>query len=103
MLSTRLLLPLALALTMSPLSCAAAPLAKNPLPRDKWPVWPKRFNARLLQNRSGSLAEVEHYYDYTGGRSLLLIRSQLGTKGTLVDYEVSAPRSLCFPGPIAGI
>ena len=58
-----------------------------PLPRNKWPIWPSKFHARLVQNRSGALANVDHFYDFKGGASLLMIRSQLNTQGTLIDYE----------------
>jgi len=60
-------------------------VAAEPLPKDKWPLWPAKMHAELVQNRSGSLAIVDHYFDFKGGSSLLVIRSQLGS--TLMDYE----------------
>ena len=75
----RLMLPLTLLLLH------ARGVASQPLPKDKWPLWPTKVHAELVQNRSGSLALVDHYYDYKAGSSLLVIRSQLSS--TLLDYE----------------
>ena len=61
--------------------CAAA----QPPPT---PVWPKLLHATLVQNRSGSLALTELYYDWQGGRNLNVITSQAGGPGAvLFDNE----------------
>lgn len=49
------------------------------------PVWPETFHASALQNRSGSLALVDLYYEWGKGRNANLIHKQLGT--TLYDIE----------------
>lgn len=49
------------------------------------PVWPETFHAVAVQNRSGSLALVDLYYEWSKGRNANLIHSQLGT--TLYDIE----------------
>lgn len=49
------------------------------------PVWPETFHAVAVQNRSGSLALVDLYYEWQKGRNANLIHSQLGT--TLYDIE----------------
>lgn len=52
------------------------------------PVWPETFHAVAVQNRIGSLALVDLYYEWSKGRNANLIHSQLGT--TLYDIEYVA-------------
>jgi hypothetical protein len=59
----------------------ATALEKPPEP----PVWPETFHAVAVQNRNGSLALVDLYYEWKKGRNANLIHSQLGT--TLHDIE----------------
>ena len=49
------------------------------------PMWPETFHAVAVQNRTGSLALVDLYYEWNKGRNANLIHSQLGT--TLYDIE----------------
>ena len=49
------------------------------------PVWPETFHALAVQNRNGSLALVDLYYEWKKGRNANLIHRQLGT--TLYDIE----------------
>ena len=55
--------------------------AANPSP----PIWPETFHALAVQNRNGSLALVDLYYEWKKGRNANLIHRQLGT--TLYDIE----------------
>ena len=66
---------------------SAAIAATNVLPQSgiQAPEWPPKFHAVLVQNRSETLALVDHYYDFPAGASLLVIHSQLGD--VLYDYE----------------
>ena len=64
-------------------SCSIlADLAGHPLPEP----WPETFHAVTVQNRSGSLAIVDLYYEYAKGRNANLIYSQL-SGSTLFDVE----------------
>ncbi|EIE21544.1 hypothetical protein COCSUDRAFT_17537 [Coccomyxa subellipsoidea C-169] len=58
------------------------------------PVWPETFHAVAVQNRSGSLALVDLYYEWQRGRNANLIHSQLGT--TLYDIEYTNHTSYYF-------
>ncbi|BDA44768.1 Uncharacterized protein At4g14100 [Coccomyxa sp. Obi] len=58
------------------------------------PVWPETFHAVAVQNRSGSLALVDLYYEWSKGRNANLIHSQLGT--TLHDIEYTNHTSFYF-------
>ncbi|GAX74827.1 hypothetical protein CEUSTIGMA_g2273.t1, partial [Chlamydomonas eustigma] len=58
--------------------------------------WPKQFHATLFQNRSNSLAIVDLFYDWTGGRNLNIIGSQLGAKGTIFDIEFNNHSSFYY-------
>ncbi|CAN0301236.1 unnamed protein product, partial [Discosporangium mesarthrocarpum] len=52
------------------------------------PVWPEKFHALLIQNRTGNLAVVDLWYDFPGGRNLNIIQSQGGEEdGPLWDNE----------------
>lgn len=62
------------------LACIASSTAK-PSP----PIWPETFHALAVQNRNGSLALVDLYYEWKKGRNANLIHRQLGT--TLYDIE----------------
>ena len=57
-----------------------ASLVADPLPQP----WPETFHAVTVQNRSGSLALVDLYYEYPL-RNANLIHQQLGS--TLFDIE----------------
>lgn len=63
----------------------SADIKLPPLENPSFPLWPSLFHATLLQNRTGSLALTELYYDFTGGRNLNIIQNQLGE--TLYDNE----------------
>ena len=60
---------------------AAASERASPSP----PVWPETFHALAVQDRNGSLALVDLYYEWGKGRNANLIHRQLGT--TLYDIE----------------
>ena len=49
------------------------------------PMWPETFHALAVQDRNGSLALVDLYYEWSKGRNANLIHKQLGT--TLFDIE----------------
>lgn len=49
-----------------------APLQAKPSP----PVWPEQLHAILIQDRNGSLADVDLWYDWPGGRNLNIIKSR---------------------------
>ncbi|KAK9840243.1 hypothetical protein WJX74_006077 [Apatococcus lobatus] len=49
------------------------------------PIWPEQFHSVMLQNRSGSLALVDLWYDWPAQRNLNLIQNQQA--GTLWDIE----------------
>ena len=42
------------------------------------PVWPETFHALAVQDRNGSLALVDLYYEWGKGRNANLIHKQLG-------------------------
>lgn len=63
------------------LSCANASPDAEPRP----PVWPETFHALAVQNRNGSLALVDLYYEWGRGRNANLIHKQMAT--TLYDIE----------------
>lgn len=71
------------ALIWSLYTAQAAVLAPEAPPEP--PIWPETFHAVAVQNRSGSLALVDLYYEWGKGRNANLIHSQLGT--TLYDIE----------------
>ncbi len=60
---------------------SSASLGSKPRP----PVWPETFHALAVQDRNGSLALVDLYYEWSKGRNANLIHKQLGT--TLFDIE----------------
>lgn len=60
---------------------AAASEGASPSP----PVWPETFHALAIQDRNGSLALVDLYYEWGKGRNANVIHRQLGT--TLYDIE----------------
>ena len=62
-------------------ACISAGTAAHPDP----PIWPETFHALAVQNRNGSLALVDLYYEWKKGRNANLIHRQLGT--TLYDIE----------------
>ena len=67
-------------LLLLPMYISASTVAK-PSP----PIWPETFHALAVQNRNGSLALVDLYYEWKKGRNANLIHKQLGT--TLYDIE----------------
>eukprot|EP01061_Rhynchopus_euleeides_P011146 TRINITY_DN20700_c0_g1_i1.p1 TRINITY_DN20700_c0_g1~~TRINITY_DN20700_c0_g1_i1.p1 ORF type:complete len:202 (+),score=39.96 TRINITY_DN20700_c0_g1_i1:51-608(+) len=60
------------------------------------PVWPEQFHATLLQNRGGSLAKVELYYDWVNQRNYNLISPQLNATGDLWDLEYGNGTTLYY-------
>ena len=62
-------------------TCISATTVGKPSPR----IWPETFHALAVQNRNGSLALVDLYYEWKKGRNANLIHKQLGT--TLYDIE----------------
>lgn len=58
------------------------------------PIWPEQFHAEIVQRLSGKLALVDLWYDWTNGRNLNLIQSQLGS--TLWDIEWNNGTSFYF-------
>ena len=68
-------------LTLSLSACICVVAAAEPSP----PIWPETFHALAVQNRNGSLALVDLYYEWKKGRNANLIHKQLGT--TLYDIE----------------
>ena len=58
--------------------------AANPQP----PVWPDQFHATLFQNRTGTLALLDLWYDWPGGRNFNIIHTQLGP--TIYDLELNS-------------
>ena len=63
------------------------------------PVWPDQFHAVLLQNRSGDLALVDLYYDWTNGRNYNIVKPQLDVKDTMYDLEYNNGSTFYyFPG-----
>ena len=58
------------------------------------PIWPEKFVASMLQNRSGSLALTTLVYDWPGGRNLNLVEEQLG--GYIWDIEWTNGTSFIF-------
>ena len=64
-------------------SSSSSSSSSDPIP----PEWPHQFHATLLQNRSGSLARVELYYDWVNGRNYNIVYPQLNDTAVLWDLE----------------
>lgn len=75
--------------------------------RPPYPVWPQQFTAEAIQSQNGSLQYTTLYYDWPGGRNLILIQEQQGaltwdmewTNGTsyFFNREANTCRELSFP------
>ena len=84
---------LSLLLTAASTAC----LASEP---PQTPVWPQQFTAEALQRQNESLYWTKLYYDWPGGRNLIIIQKQQGgltwdmewTNGTSYYFN----REVCF-------
>lgn len=79
--------------------------------RPPYPVWPQQFTAEAIQSQNGSLQYTTLYYDWPGGRNLILIQEQQGaltwdmewTNGTSYFFNREVQQllicSACHPAP----